>query len=498
MKAVMLMFDSVNRHMLSAYGSDAVKTPNFARLAEKTLTFDNFYVGSMPCMPARREIHTGRTNFLHRSWGPLEPFDDSMPEILKENGVYSHLITDHWHYFEDGGATYHNRYTTWDFYRGQEGDPWKAEVKPGDLSNRLGKHNYLIPRHVINMKYYNSKEDYSIEKCFKAGLEFLEKNRSEDKWFLQLECFDPHEPFVTPPEYKDIYPDDYDGPVFNWPDYTPVAETPEQIRHARNCYAALLTQCDENLGKLLDFFDEHDMWKDTMLVVNTDHGYLLGEHDWWAKVMMPWYNEIAHPPFFIWDPRFGKKGERRAALATTIDIPATILEFFGLPRPKDMLGKPLTEIIKNDAEINEGVLFGMHGTQVNVTDGKYVYMRGSKDRTNGPLYNYTQMCTRMERRYQIKDLADPRTTIAEPFSFTKGTKTLKIPCPTEFELQENIFVNVHDYGTTLYDVVKDPFELNPIKDPEVEERMIKLMVKLMKLNDAPPEQYERLGLEAYV
>ena len=89
MKAIMVMFDSLNRHMLSCYGCDWTKTPNFKRLAERTVTFDNCYVGSVPCMPARREIHTGRYNFLHRSWGPMEPYDDSMPELLKNSGVYT-------------------------------------------------------------------------------------------------------------------------------------------------------------------------------------------------------------------------------------------------------------------------------------------------------------------------------------------------------------------------------------------------------------------------
>ena len=128
MKAIMLMFDSLNRHMLQPYGCDSTITPNFNRLAKHAVTFDNCYVASMPCMPARREIHTGRMNFLHRSWGPLEPFDDSMPEILKENGIYSHLVTDHYHYFEDGGCTYHTRYSSYEFVRGQEGDPWKGSV----------------------------------------------------------------------------------------------------------------------------------------------------------------------------------------------------------------------------------------------------------------------------------------------------------------------------------------------------------------------------------
>ncbi|SUG17959.1 putative sulfatase [Salmonella enterica subsp. arizonae] len=68
MKAVMLMFDTLTRNHLAPYGGDAI-TPNFTRLAQESAQFDNFYVGSMPCMPARRELHTGRYNFLHRSWG---------------------------------------------------------------------------------------------------------------------------------------------------------------------------------------------------------------------------------------------------------------------------------------------------------------------------------------------------------------------------------------------------------------------------------------------
>ena len=113
---------SLNRHMLPPYGNDWLHAPNFERLAQRSTTFDNYYVGSMPCIPARRDLHTGRYNFLHRSWGPIEPFDDSMPQILKENDVYTHLATDHHHYFEDGGCTYHHRYNTWFFARGQEGD----------------------------------------------------------------------------------------------------------------------------------------------------------------------------------------------------------------------------------------------------------------------------------------------------------------------------------------------------------------------------------------
>lgn len=107
MRAVMVMFDSLNRHMLPSYGCRETIAPNFERVARQTVQFDTCYAGSLPCMPARRELHTGRYNFLHRSWGPLEPFDDSMPEILSRLGVHTHLTTDHYHYLQDGGATYH-------------------------------------------------------------------------------------------------------------------------------------------------------------------------------------------------------------------------------------------------------------------------------------------------------------------------------------------------------------------------------------------------------
>ena len=63
MRAVMVMFDSLRLDLLPNYGADCAALSNFARLAERTVTFDRNFVGSLPCMPARRELHTGRLNF---------------------------------------------------------------------------------------------------------------------------------------------------------------------------------------------------------------------------------------------------------------------------------------------------------------------------------------------------------------------------------------------------------------------------------------------------
>ncbi|NJN81891.1 MAG: sulfatase-like hydrolase/transferase, partial [Caldilineaceae bacterium] len=175
MRAIMVMFDSLNRRMLPPYGCDWIHAPNFARLAERTVTFDNCYVGSMPCMPARRELHTGRYNFLHRSWGPIEPFDNSMPEILRENGVYTHLSTDHYHYFEDGGATYHNRYTTWDFHRGQEGDPWIGQVAAPEIPETVASRgdHARWRQDWVNRPFMGREEEQPQPKTFAAGVDFI-------------------------------------------------------------------------------------------------------------------------------------------------------------------------------------------------------------------------------------------------------------------------------------------------------------------------------------
>ena len=92
MKAIMVMYDSLRRDLLESYGCDWTKTPNFKRLADLSVQFENCYVGSMPCMPARRELHTGRINFFHRSWGPMEPFDLSNCSHCSKNFFASQVF----------------------------------------------------------------------------------------------------------------------------------------------------------------------------------------------------------------------------------------------------------------------------------------------------------------------------------------------------------------------------------------------------------------------
>jgi arylsulfatase A-like enzyme len=336
-----------------------------------------------------------------------------------------------------------------------------------------------------------NEDDQPQAKSFRMGLDYINRNHSHDNWFLQIETFDPHEPYFAPDRFRDMY-DKPRGKHFDWPPYRQVEESPEEVERCRKESAALHTMCDESLGRILDFMDEHDMWKDTMLIVNTDHGFLLGEHGCWAKCWAPFYDEVAHTPLFIWDPRSGLGGERRRALVQTIDLPATLLEFFGKELPADMQGVPLRETVASDKPVREAALFGLFGGHINCTDGRYVYMRGPTG-DNTPLFEYTIMPTQhgSGRAFMPHEMLET-AELAEPFSFTKNLKTMKLDASARIHPKNN--KRQIEFPTALYDLESDPEQKHPVDDPEVEKRMCNTTYRLMRANDAPEEQFERIGL----
>ncbi|EOW6617110.1 sulfatase-like hydrolase/transferase [Cronobacter dublinensis] len=493
MKVVVLMFDTLRRNKLPPYNPDAFPLPNFTRLADKTVRFDNFYVGSMPCMPARRDLHTGRLNFLHRSWGPLEPFDDSIFDIMKKHGVYSHLITDHQHYWEDGGANYHNRYNSYEFIRGQEGDLWKAKVGFNGAcgldswKNAEPLRRNMIEHDQINRSYLHEEKDYPQAQCYQAGLEFLAENYQQDNWLLQIESFDPHEPFNVPDRFKRMVDPTLVNNPDDWPEYssTERINNTQKVASGEKHYQALMLMCDEYLGRVLDFFDEHNLWQDTMLIVNTDHGFMFGEKEWSGKSVMPVYNEIAHVPFFIWDPRSGEAGGTRSQLAQMHDVAVTLLDVFGIEKTPNMTGKSLSTILAEKEPIKSEVIFGYFGAHVSITDGRYVYMRASQTPENAPLYEYTLMPMRMRRMFNINELRD--ATLHRGFVFTHQIPVLKVPGSAGF-------YSSYAHGNLLFDLESDPNQEHPLCDPEREAVFIRKLSLAMREAEAPADEWLRLGI----
>ncbi|MEO1089762.1 MAG: sulfatase [Pseudomonadota bacterium] len=503
MRTLFLMFDSLNRSALGCYGSH-LATPNFDRLARQAMIFDRHYIGSMPCMPARRDLHTGRLNFMHRSWGPLEPFDGSFPECLGRRGVYSHLVSDHYHYFEDGGATYHGRYTTWDFVRGQEADPWVAMVQPPLARLRERYHPAQLETErggyrlqgSLNMDTLVEAADYPAVRCVDRALEFLESNAAADHWLLQVETFDPHEPFAAPAACRDGLETDYRGPTYNWPRYRRAGEeTLEEAAELRANYAALVRLCDDQLGRLLDHFDAANRWDDTALVLTTDHGFLLGEHDWWGKNRMPFFNEIANIPLLVWHPELGSRaGTRCTALTQTSDLMPTFLELFGAEVPAETRGHSLLPLVRGAATTSREVaLYGVFGGALNVTDGRHTYFRYPADMEAAPLFEYTLMPMHARSLFTVEELV--AAELVRGFDFTRGVPLLRIPARADARrppMQGGGFADCRD---ALYDLQTDPGQTRPITDPSVTTRLLDAAVDEMRRHDAPRELYTRFALD---
>tara|TARA_B100000003_G_C10932318_1_gene371700 strand:+ start:827 stop:2329 length:1503 start_codon:yes stop_codon:yes gene_type:complete len=500
MKAIFILFDSLNRLALENYGGENVKTPNFSRLANKSIVFDKHYVGSMPCMPARRDMHTGHLSFLHRSWGPLEPFDNSFPELLRKKGIYTHLITDHYHYWEDGGGTYHNRFNSYEFVRGQENDAWKAMVEPP--WERFKKMYHPIQyseswedkysHYMVNREYIKKEEDFTSYQCFELGLDFLNENHNADNWFLQLETFDPHEPFFSPERFRRDLPTDYDGPILDWPRYDQVNETFEECEELRANYYATVAFCDEQLGKILNYFDKYKLWKDTALIVSTDHGFLLGEHNWWAKNRMPIYEELSHIPLFLYHPELN--GENKKSnynfITQTTDLMPTVLEIFNQKIPDEAKGISIIQQIQNKEICRDSAIFGYFGGAVNVVNQNYVYFRYPEKMSEQEVYQYTIMPTHLKKRFDLEEL---KNSVFHPgFNFMKNIPLFKIPVNLSNLELTNGFV---DSDHLLYDLKKDPKQEAPLKSDNIEKSMIKHLFENLEINEAPNEVYERLLLK---
>ena len=507
MRVILVLYDSLVRNAIECYGEKEIRTPNFQRFADRSVTFDNHFVGSLPCMPARRDMHTGRLNFLHRSWGALEPFDNSFSELLRTTGIYTHLVSDHYHYWEDGGSTYHNRYSSWEFIRGQEWDKWIAMVEPPIERFRQMYHSPQQPasendgrlQAMINRESMTNEEMYCCPRTFEAGFQFLNQNRTSDNWLLHLECFDPHEPFSAPDRFKKEYPTGYNGPILDWPRYKRNEEDELLVKELRANYAALLSMCDEYFGRLLDYMDRYAMWDDTAVILTTDHGFLLAEHEWWGKNRMPFFNELAHIPLIVYHP--GNKqqaGKRRTSLTQTIDVMPTLLDLFAVRHPKFVEGKSLLPLLKEDVKIRDAAIYGMFGAGTNITDGRYTYFRYPEDMTKQDLFEYTLMPMRQKTLFPKEVLAE--ATLVKDFKFTDGVPLLKLPAQRNFKGQpvghKGQGGGYEDTTTVLYDLHTDPDQQKPFRDEEIEARLLKLLTNLMQENEAPEEAFVRLGLRA--
>ena len=501
-KVVVILLDSLNRHLLGAYGSDEFDTPNLDRLAARSVRFSNHYTGSLPCLPARHDILVGALDFLWKPWGSIELWERPITYQLRRKNIPTVLITDHPHLFETGGENYHTDFAAWDYLRGHEGDPWKTRADPSWAGTpavpaaddiRGGKWPSELSR-----TWFRSEADFPGPRTMAATADWLEQHAPHhDEFLVFVDEFDPHEPFDTPKPWAGRYDPDWDEPTMIWPPYAIDAVkngviTERQGQHVRANYGSKLSMIDHWLGKVLDVMDKNDLWQDTTLILCTDHGHYLGERDIFGKPGVPNFEPIGHTPLFVAAP--GVAARECGALTTNVDINATLRDIFAVDVSHITHGHSLMPLVNGTAtSIREWAIGGTYGQWVQIQDGTNKLMKAPVG-DGLPLSMWSNRWSTMPipgRPGLRLPNPDKRATL----DFMPGSDIPVIRQPFRagdllpFWAMSPKIGDDHVYVTR-----DDPGETeNRIGEP-VEKRMIEMLHVALTSVSAPSEQFERLGI----
>jgi arylsulfatase A-like enzyme len=502
---VVVLLDSLNRHMLGAYGGGEFATPELDAFARTALRFTAHHAGSLPCMPARHDILVGALDFPWRPWGSIEIWEDAITRELRGRGVTTMLVSDHPHLFETGGENYHTDFTAWTYERGHESDPWRTTADPTWIGTptlpveRPGYHH----AYDDSRTYFRSEEDFPGPRTMSAAANWIRSSaRAHDRFFLMVEEFDPHEPFDTPRPYAGMYDQEWEGPLAIWPPYLMGATASgaldaRKARHIRANYGAKLTMIDHWFGRLVRAIDEAGLTESTGIILCTDHGHYLGEHDIFGKPDAPVYSELGRIPLLV---RWPGQGARDVdALTTSVDLHATIADLFDADVDHVSHGRSLLPLIEGEAtSVRDLALFGYWGRHVGITNGRYRYLRGCGDE-NYPLSMWSNRWSTMPVA-PFPQLRLPRPDGRATLRHMPGTDVPVICQPFEAGDPLPFWAGTRPPTESyLFDTDVDPTETeNRAGDTRamdtVEKDMLDALATELRRIEAPADLLERIGV----
>jgi len=377
MKAIFIMADTFRRDHMGAYGNRWISTPNLDLLAGGSALFENAHIGAFPTGPTRRDLMLGLGDpgFPFNRWKQIEPEERTLPERLADKKVTSMLITDTANMVTRTRNLYKG-FTAWAFNRGQEGDPcWLDANVP--LAFPVPPHliRYTAERwHQVltNRSHRNVETDWFAPGTYQMAIRWLERNYRRDSFFLWIDTFDPHEPWDPPQHYIDLYDPGYRGRVFEAPTYglrRKMGITAREVKHLRARYAGEVSMVDSCVGRLLETLDRLSIRDEVMLVFTSDHGAYFdyqGDNGLICKPPVlgadgmamaggrprkeplryfPHFPGVSRIPLLIHMPG-QRKCRRIRQIVQPWDVTATILDAFGLPGPKEALGRSLMPLVK--------------------------------------------------------------------------------------------------------------------------------------------------------
>ncbi len=369
MHLIVIMLDSLRADHLGCYGNKWIKTPNIDKFAKDSILFENAYTGGLPTIPVRTELFTGCHTLPYRPWQPLTKEDVTISEILSEHGYTSALITDTYHLFKPD-MNFHRGFSCFHWIRGQEADAYitgplqkniNDYIKPAMKGDPVEK---MLYQYLKNTEDFQKEEDFFAARVMREAARWLEKNKDEEKIFLWVDSFDPHEPWDPPSPFDKMYTDpNYKGPKLIHPKYGSVDwMTEEELKYVRGLYAGEVSFVDKWVGYLLDTIKNLGLYDKSLIVLLADHGHPHGDHGSIMKTPDNLYSELIKIPLIIHHPEGLYAGKKIEALVQMPDILPTILEIMGLKKETyAMSGKSFWSVVTaNEEKIRDFIITGYH------------------------------------------------------------------------------------------------------------------------------------------
>ena len=336
---LIIQADQLAANYLGAYGNPIADTPNIDALAAGGTVFESAYANFPLCAPSRFSMMSGQLASEIGAYDNGAEFPSSIPTLnhyLRHRG-YQTCLAGKMHFVgADQLHGFEQRLTT-DIYPadfGWTGDWTEARAEFG---------NDIVTFTDAGVCLRNVQMEYDDEVCHRARRKLYDLARGhDDRPFMLFASFThPHDPFQCRPEHWARYRhDDIDMPVVDTAqeDMDPYSQrlaiqygihgnppTEEQTRIARHAYYGSVSYVDDLVGELIAVLRETGLDRNTVVILTTDHGELLGEHGLWYK--KSFFEEACRIPLIVACP--GAEARRVDANVSLVDLLPTLLQIAG-------------------------------------------------------------------------------------------------------------------------------------------------------------------------
>lgn len=396
--------DDMTATSVSAYNPKGAKTPNIDKLASEGTIFNNAYCQFPVCGPSRASFMFGYYPHATKTFGYTSGRENvgdrqSLAQLFKDNGYYTARVSKIFHMGIpidiENGSNGADDSLSWNERYNSKAPEWQLE---GEAELVQGNPDGTIERKGGNVMTIVKGSGSDLENADKQAADKaceLIKTHKDKPFFLALGLVRPHVPWVAPARYFEDYDyqnielpekvkgdwDDIPKRGINYVTSVNGQMSIEQQKKAVAAYYATVAFVDDMLGQVIKTLKDEGLYDNTIIVLTSDHGFHLGEHDFWMKVSL--HNESVKVPFIIKAP--GKKPVKCNSLVELVDIYPTVAELAGLEAPSHIQGKSLTPTFDNpDAQIKDFVFsVSLGGTSFLIQDKDWAYIQYGEDASQG-------------------------------------------------------------------------------------------------------------------